>query len=214
MASDLDSYSSRYDQQNYDTKRGYAPRTFNGNGSIAEGPKTSYGTEAPLSGTSTWKPLAAPRLTDVNPYTDLSYNSFLRGMGLQQSQINAQTARQKSYLDQQLADQRPLWADQLQTGLKNISDSAEGRGVFRSGARLKDQNDFQANQSQQQTAYENSIQRQQQELGATAQERLMDIARQRADQELAARQRVAQAQVSNQVNPELLAFLQHSLAGK
>lgn len=209
MAQDWDgsSYSDRFDKQAADTRAGYAePRTFNRDGS----------TQAPASGGNPmlqWQALQAPQLGSVNPGLDYSYNSFLRGMGMQSSQIEAQKGRQTQYLDQQLADQRPLWADQLRTGLKGISDSAENNGMFRSGARLQDQNNFQNNQAEQQTAYENSIHRQQQELGASASDQLMNLARQKADQELMARQRVAQTQLQDQVNPQLMSFLQSALAG-
>lgn len=208
-----DGYQGRIDQQSGDIQAGLDPRTFNRDGSIATQAQPKAGS---TSGGLDWSSLMntqAPDLNSVNPNTDLSYNSFLRGMGLNQAQIGAQKTRQNAYLDQQLNDQRPLWADQLRNGLRNISDNAESRGMFASGQRLQDQNQYQANQNQQQLAYENGIHRQQGENDATAQGQLLDLARQRADQELAARQRVATTQLQDQTNPVLTQFLLNALQG-
>lgn len=211
MAQDFgDGYQGRIDQQEGDIRNGQTPRTFNRDGSIATpaGPAQSgYDWQSMMTS------MRAPDLRSVNPNLDMSFGSFLRGAGLQQAQIGAQTQRHNAYLDQQLADQRPLWADQLRTGLRGISDNAEGRGMFRSGQRLRDQNEFQSNQNQQQLSYENSVRRQQNENSASAQSQLLDLARQRAEAELAARQRVAMSQIQEQGNPMLTQFLLSALQG-
>lgn len=160
-----------------------------------------------------FQPLAAPQLSNMNPYTDLGYNSFLRGMGLNQSQIQSQVARQKEGLSAQLEAQRPVWADALSRGIRNIGGNAEASGVYKSGQRLQNQNEFQVDQSRAQNAYESGIRGQQADLGAQLQAQMQDLARQQAEQELSARQRLSQESLSNQVNPLLTEFIRSQLQG-
>lgn len=148
-----------------------------------------------------------PNLQSMNPYTDLGYNSFLRGYGLQQNQINSTVARQKAGLESQLQAQRPAWADALSRGLRNIGGNAEANGVFRSGQRLRDQSEFQVDQSRAQNNYEAGIRGQEGDLQAQSQNQILDLARQRAEQELAARQRLASDAVQTGSNPLLMEYL-------
>lgn len=221
MGSDWgDSYSSRFDQQNYDLNRNLQPRTFNSDGSLLAQPKNVDGSAAPVSDMQpsqsgpNWQQLfssvqgrSAPDLKSMNPYTDLGYNSFLRGFGLQQNQINSTVARQKAGLEAQLQAQRPAWADSLARGLRNIGGAAEASGVFRSGQRLQNQGEFQVDQSRAQNNYEAGIRGQEGDLQAQAQAQLFDLARQKAEQELSARQRLAADSVQNGTNPMLAEYL-------
>lgn len=153
-----------------------------------------------------------PSLSDVNPgKDDLGYRSFLRGMGMSQSQINANVARQNAGLEAQLMAQRPAWQDALTRGVHNIGGNAESNGVYNSGQRLTQQNEFQTDQARAQANFEGGIRGQQADLRVTADSQLLDLARQNAEQELIARQRLAQQQVTNQQNPVFLEFLKSQL---
>lgn len=156
---------------------------------------------------------STPKLADQNPYTDLSYNSFLRGYGLDQQQIQADAARRKAGLQSQIDAQRPVWADRLTEGLKNVGDSAENAGLFRSGQRLQGQAQYQRDQGRQQADFEGGLYGQQQDSAANAQLQLMDLARQRAEQELVARQRLAQQAATNYSDPAFSQILQSMLQG-
>lgn len=153
----------------------------------------------------------APQLSDQNPALDPEYDSFLRGMGLNAAQINANKARQTSALDAQLQAQRPQWADTLTQGLKNIAGNAESNGVYGSGKRLDDQNEFQVGQERAQQNYESGVNNQIGDLNANADSQLLGLAQQNAEQQLAARQRLAQSQMANNSNPVIQNFLQAML---
>lgn len=155
----------------------------------------------------------APSLESVNPYTDSSYNNFYRGMGLDRATIGAQKAKTNANLQGQLDAQRPVWAEQLSRGLKTIGDSAENNGVFRSGQRLTNQNEFQTDQNRAQAGFEGGIHNAMGEADANASLQLQALARQQAEQELAARARVAQTQMQNQTNPVLQQLLMQALQG-
>lgn len=156
---------------------------------------------------------SAPNLNSLNPYADLGYQSFLRGYGLQQNQINGMIGRQRQDAEAQIQAQRPVWADALSRGLRNIGGNAEASGVFQSGQRLQNQNEFQVDQSRAQSGFESGIRGQVDNAAAQGQAQLLDLARQRAEQELAARQRLATTSIQSGSNPILAEYLSALLQG-
>jgi hypothetical protein len=124
----------------------------------------------------------------------------MRSAGFNDAQINANSARQKSQLQAQLEAQRPVWAQTLQQGLSGVLNNAAGRGTVRSSNRLQGQNQVQQNVNKAQAAYEGNIANQLGNIDAQTQASLLDLQRQRAEQQLAAQQNVYQSNLGDYQN--------------
>lgn len=133
---------------------------------------------------------------------------------MQNDMINANVNRDKANLESQIQAQRPVWADTLAQGLKQIGNTNEENGVYNSGQRLNQQDQYQVGQSRAQANYENGVRNQEANLVANAQQQLTANAQQNAEQQLAAQQRVAQDQMSsNPVYGQIMSQLLGSMIG-
>lgn len=142
----------------------------------------------------------APDLNTVNPYLDPTYNAFMRVQGMSEAQQQAATARQQERLEQQLMEERPVWEQKATEGDKKILDSSANRGLARSGNDLNRRATYAQDLSKQQSDYESGIRDQQASLSEQNDASNLDRQRQQAENESAARQRVAQQQLEQQVS--------------
>lgn len=131
--------------------------------------------------------------TAQSPYQDPAYLAFLRQQGVQESDLVGEAAYRIAGLQRQRARQLPRFDDRMREEPERISDDFENRGFLRSGANmvaqarsrrdiLRDRGDFEA-------GIGDSIS----DLNRTAAMGVADLRRQRAEEELNARSRVALA---------------------
>lgn len=140
---------------------------------------------------------SAPTLTtyaNANPNTDLNYNAFLRGYGMDSAQAQAQAARSSAQLNAQYQAQQPIFEQQLQDGLTDSLEGQANRGNARSSARLLSQDKVQSSVANQQAAFAAGINDKQANVSASLQDSLMSLGRQKSEAEQQARINVAQQQ--------------------
>jgi len=130
-------------------------------------------------------------LSGADPYADPAMLSFIRSAGASENLARLAVANQKSKINRKIAEAGPNYQEALAQGLQGIADTAETRGMYRSGQRLKDQNDFQVKAARGQSSY---LQDLQDRLGDADIELATNIARlqrERDEQELQSRYNVA-----------------------
>lgn len=135
----------------------------------------------------------AASIAQQNPSLDPMFLSFLRGRGASDAQARAQMDRQNATIEAQLNAQRPVWEEQTQSALKNIGYGAAGRGMYNSSERLDTQAKAQSDINRQKSMYEQGIKNQEMNNADAYQANLANLQMQQGTQELAARQRLAQA---------------------
>jgi hypothetical protein len=114
----------------------------------------------------------------------------LRTLGVDEAQAKAQVANKLANLTQDRTDMQPIYADRLRTGLQDISNNAESRGMFRSGQRLADQNQFQTDQARSQLGAQNDTALQGDQLSLALAKQIAAGRRDNAEQQVSARGRV------------------------
>jgi hypothetical protein len=155
----------------------------------------------------------APTYGNADPNQNPSYLAFLRSMGMNESQVKAQVARQQGALQAQLEAQRPVWAQTLTQGLEGVMNNAAGRGTVRSSNRLMNQALTTQGVNRQQAAYEGNIANQQQSLSDQLQSTLLNLQRQKAEQAAQAQQAAYQENVGKYQNDLTNYYLQTLLQG-
>jgi hypothetical protein len=155
---------------------------------------------------------SAPSWTSANPNQDPAYLAFLRGAGFNQSQIQAQTAKQKAGLQAQLEAQKPYWAQQIQTGVRNALDNAANRGTTRGSNRIENQNQATTAVNQAQASYETNVANQQAGLDASSATQLAQLQQQQAEQTLQAQNNVYNSQLG-QYQSDLQNYYLNQLLG-
>ncbi|MEM7536261.1 MAG: hypothetical protein AAF639_29020, partial [Chloroflexota bacterium] len=118
------------------------------------------------------------------------YAAFLRQMEFDETGIQTALERARTAASSNIASQSPMFDLQRKQAARNIDNEAESRGMFRSGRRLERRSEardaIDLNQRRFEEGQRNSV------LGAeqTAADQIARLRRQRAEQELSARNRL------------------------
>lgn len=136
----------------------------------------------------------AAGLSGKNPAEDLladqQYNTFLRKMQFDESEIQSGLVAAKEAARRRIDAQSGLYDQQRMQGARGVDDSFEARGMYRSGGRLKSLNENRMGIDRQQAQFESGIHSQSAEAERQAAGKIAEMRRNRAEQELAARDRL------------------------
>jgi len=133
----------------------------------------------------------------VNPdlTKDQTYAAYLRQMQFDEAGIQTSLDRARTNAQAAIAAQSPLFDQQRAQAQDNVNDSFESRGMFRSGGRLaagaESRNAIDTNQRQFETGQNQSIA----DAEFSASQDIASLRRQKAEQEVAARNRLTQGSV-------------------
>lgn len=133
-------------------------------------------------------------LGGINPASDLSYNSFLRGYGYDSASARAQAARQRASLQAQLEGALPQFGEQLKEGLTDVRESAANRGATRSSSSLLSQDKVQRDVNSREAALRSGIADKQAQVTFGLEDALAGLERQKAEESLQARARLLEQQ--------------------
>ncbi len=139
---------------------------------------------------------ALPAIANALPVLDPSYLAFMRELGASEADAQAEAASAIARLRGRISDLRPAYDERLKRGMQGIGEDFENRGLLRSGRRLEDQTNFQADTEGDYLAQKNAIGDQ---IGGIQTDLARQIAggrRARAEAEAAARDRVARENAS------------------
>ena len=134
---------------------------------------------AGLSGESVTAPLLA----------DQSYAAYLRGMQFNESQIQSSLQAAQEAAARKIQGQRPTWDQQRTDGAQNI-DSGYERRQNRSGKRLVDLNKQRSAVDNSQLQFETGINEAKGQMERDAAANIASLRRERAEQEIGARDRL------------------------
>lgn len=123
--------------------------------------------------------------------TDPGYSAYLRGMGVEESEIQNILGTRVGALTRQLGRQLPAYAAQKEQSLKEVGQNYEGRGFYRSGSRIGEQNRVGLEADRQRNDFEAGIRDQIAELYGTSAMDLGRLRRQQAEEAIAAQQNAA-----------------------
>ena len=124
-------------------------------------------------------------------YTDPTYLAFLRETGVTDAEAQGEAASRIARLNGRVEDMKPVYADRMRLGLRNISENAESQGMFRSGRRLEDQTQFQTDTNREHQSAINDIEDQKMDIGTSLAQGIASRRRQKSEEELAAEDRAA-----------------------
>lgn len=127
----------------------------------------------------------------LNPEEDPQFLAFQRALGVQENELRASIAMQRSRLQSDLANRMPEFDRQKAEGLEDVQNSYLDRGTFRSGMRLQDQ-DRTANAVERQRA--NAVQQTRQgvaDLEGGLARQIAENRRRQAEEAINTRQRLA-----------------------
>lgn len=151
--------------------------------SIQQQPKTTTVSTSPTTNSVS--------LSAADPYADPAMLSFLRGAGASESMARLAVQNQKSKIARQIAASGPAYQDSLRQGLQSIAGNAEANGMYQSGKRLADQNDFQVSAARQQNSWLQGLQDQSNDADVQLAQQIAQLQQQKAEQELQSRYNVA-----------------------
>lgn len=123
----------------------------------------------------------------TTPSVDPAFLAFLRSQGMEESDIAGEIARRTSSITRGLALNAPVYEENLQQGLKGISESFEDRGISRSGQRLVAQQEFSNDQNRQRMGAEANARQQIADLNSSGAAQVAALRRRTAEQEMATR---------------------------
>lgn len=130
-------------------------------------------------------------LSAADPYADPAMLAFARGAGASESMARLAVQNQKSKIARQIAASGPAYQDSVKQGLQNIGGQAEANGMYESGKRLQDQNDFQVQSARQQNSWLQGLQDQSNDADVQLAQQIAQIQQQKSEQELQSRYNVA-----------------------
>ena len=140
--------------------------------------------------------VSAPATGAADPTTtDPTLAAFLRQMEFDEAGISTSLDRARAQARQSIASQAPLFDQQRTQAQQNVNNNAEARGMFRSGGRItagaQARDNIDINQRQFETNQNQNV--------VTAEQRAADsiasLRRQKAEQELASRNRMTQGSI-------------------
>lgn len=128
---------------------------------------------------------------------DPQLSAFLRAMGLQEQQIRGQARQQGSLASRQVARQNPLFDQRIGDDAQGISDDAEARGMFNSGATVSrlanSRNRIEGERNEVQATLRDQLQAIQYDTAA----RVSELRRQGAEERLSGRTRAGTQQAQS-----------------
>ena len=119
-----------------------------------------------------------------DPNSDPAYHTYLRSLDLQGEGAQRDAAGQMGQIDSDLSLRTPRIAEQGEEQRRNLDSRYEGRGMLRSGERLRTLALQQRAQAQQTTDLEADSTRRKADVQRNLEGRLSEIARLRAEQAL------------------------------
>lgn len=78
----------------------------------------------------------------IEPEQDPQFLAFQRALGVEESELRASIAMRASAVQRRVANQLPQIQQQTQEGVRTAGLSAEARGVFKGGNRVRNQTDI------------------------------------------------------------------------
>lgn len=142
---------------------------------------------------------SVPQISSFDPSADPVYISYLRSLGLNESQQKGQIDRQRQYLNDSLAAQRPVMADQRAAAIAGIQNSAAARGVFNSTQRQDQEGKANTAYQRQVAGAERANAYQNANLSESYRNNLAQNSLARENQALASQQRQAGAALEGQI---------------
>lgn len=130
-------------------------------------------------------------LGSINPYEDPALAQYMRSLGVNQANLQAEVAVRQNRLGLQAAAQAPIFAEQKSNGIRSIGENAEDRGVFNSGRRVSDQTQYGVGVDRAQLAYNTDISNQSADLSRNLATQISGLNQGAAEQKLAAQQSIA-----------------------
>lgn len=127
-------------------------------------------------------------LNSVNPMADLSYNSFLRGYGLDKSSAQAQASYQRGSLNAQLQAGAQGFNTQRKEGVTDANEMSAARGAARSSSNLLSQDKVVRDVNSKESAFRQGIADQQAQVAFGLQNTMNQLDTQKAEQEMQARE--------------------------
>jgi hypothetical protein len=162
-------------------------------------------------------------LGSVNPMTDLSYNTFARGYGMNKSNAEAQARYGRESLNAQLQGAMQGFNTQRKEGVTDANESATLNGGVSSSANLLSQDRVVRDVNTKEAAFRQGIADQQAQLAFGLQNTLTGLDTQRAEAEMQARQNLLaqqnqavayqQAAAALGLDPSLASLLQAGYNG-
>lgn len=123
---------------------------------------------------------------------DPTLSAFLRAMGVSEQDIYAQTRQQTDMAANAFDRQLPVFAEQARKAVESVSNDAESRGVYRSGATLVNMTRARTDVLAQQEEARQQMLDAQASLRLDAARQVAELRRRAAEEELAARTRQAE----------------------
>ena len=123
---------------------------------------------------------------------DQSYSAFLRKMQFNESQIQSSLQAAQEAAARRIQGQAGMYDKQREQSQRNVDQNFESRGMFRSGGRLKTAAEGRTAIDYQQTQFETGVQEEKARMEREAASSIADLRRQRAEEELGARDRLTQ----------------------
>jgi len=123
----------------------------------------------------------APAAPAYDAYSDPAYLAFVAALDQQQAAYGADLQSRMGQVDSQLNTLLPRIAEQGVQQRDHISGSAEARGMYRSGARLKNISLQQQGEAQRVSDAQTAAAQQKSAMQSAYEQQLADLARQRAE---------------------------------
>lgn len=123
----------------------------------------------------------APAAPAYDAYSDPAYLAFVAALDQQQAAYGADLQSRMGQVDAQLNTLLPRIAEQGVQQRDRISGSAEARGMYRSGARLKNISLQQQGEAQRVSDAQTAAAQQKSAMQSAYEQQLADLARQRAE---------------------------------
>lgn len=145
----------------------------------------------PAPGVGTFTGLGSSR-----PEEDPTFNAYMRGIGVNESNLSAEIALRNNRLTQQSQQQAPVFAEQLENGTRQIGGNFEDRGSFNSGRRMYDQTQFGADVARNKNMFDTGIQSQRDDLQMQLASQIASNRQGQAEQSINAQRNVALSKAS------------------
>lgn len=118
---------------------------------------------------------------------DPTVSAYLRAMGVDEQNLYAQNRESVNLAERQYARSIPMWEEKSRAAVQGVYDDAETRGVYRSGATLRNAARARSNVSMQQSEARASANDQAISSSIDAARQIADLRRKATEQALAGR---------------------------
>lgn len=126
----------------------------------------------------------------VNPaLLDPSYLAFVRQLGVDEAQSQAEVAKRIGRINGSIEDSAPAFQDSVKKGLQNIGQNYADRGMYGAGKQVTDQNDFEINANRDHLGQINALKQQVGDMSSDLTAKIAQGRRQKAEEQMTARDR-------------------------